>query len=377
MRILQVTIYGELKFGGPPQKVFALSEGLSNRGHKVEIATFHTDLRDGKEPQKKGAATLHFLSWTGRELWQFPTDWRRLRRLVRQADVVHLYGLYTLLCPLAAWMARRAGKPYVLEPLGMFVPRARSLGGKVVYNRLITVPMARAAARVVATSSQEAEELSVLAKADQLVLRRNGLDLSDFEYLPSGDTFRARFGIAEGERIVLFIGRISPIKNLEALVHAFNQAKLQKTSLVLVGPTLEPEYATRLRALIAELSLEKKVLLTGELFGHEKLSAFSAADLFVLPSTYESYGNAAAEAVAAGLPVLLTSGCGIAPLIHERAGLVVESDAPSLASGLEMLLDDSRRRTALTAGRDEVLRELSWEAPLQLTEEVYGAVLKR
>ncbi len=376
MRILQVSIYGELKFGGPPQKVFALSNELAARGHHVEIATFHSEWPQGQPPQKKGKATIHFLPWVGRSLKQLPTDWRRLRRAVRGADIVHVYGIYNLLCPLAAWMARRANKPFVLEPMGMFVPRARSVRGKVIYNRLLTVPMARDAVRVIATSPREAEELTDLVPADKLVLRRNGLDLSAFQDMPSGESFRRRFGLGADERIVLFVGRISPIKNLEALVRAFALAPLERTRLVLVGPELEPEYAVRLHALVGELQLGERVLFAGELYEDDKLSALSAATLFVLPSTYESYGNAAAEAVAAGIPVLITVGCGIAPQIDGRGGLAVQPDVDSLAQGLETLLGDEQKRKAATARRGEILGELSWDEPLQQTEELYEAIFK-
>lgn len=373
MRILQVTIYGERKFGGPPQKIFALSEGLEARGHGVRIAAFHSEFRGGCAPRKQGLATIHFLPWKGRELWQWATGWRRLRRLVRGADIVHLYGLYNLLCPLAAWLAHLEGKPWVLEPLGMWVPRARSVRGKAIYNRLITFPMARGAARVIATSPREREELIALVPDTKLVLRRNGLDLSDFQTLPSGEAFRTRFGIGADETVVLYVGRISPIKNLEAVVRAFALANLEKARLALVGPELEPEYAASLRSLIEELGLRERVLWTGELYESDKLSALAAATVFVLPSTYESYGNAAAEAVASGVPVLLTHGCGIAPTIDGRAGLAVEPDAASLASGLRRILSDAN---SFCARRPEVMAELSWDGPLDQTEAFYNAILQ-
>jgi glycosyltransferase involved in cell wall biosynthesis len=106
------------------------------------------------------------------------------------------------------------------------------------------------------------------------------------------------------------------------------------------------------------------------------LAALASAALFVLPSLYESYGNAAAEAAAAGIPVLLTEGCGIAPQIHQRAGLSVKADVSSLKAGLYLLLNDSQQRTALMAQRSEVLQELSWDEPLQLTEQFYQTILE-
>ncbi len=377
MKILQVTIYGERKFGGPPQKIFALSEGLAARGHEVDIASFHSDAPGGRPSESIGGARLHFLKWVGRELLQLPTDWRRLRRLIQRADVVHLYGLYNLLCPLAALWAWRLGKPFVLEPVGMWVPRARNLRFKAIYNRLLTLPMARGAARVVATSPREREELAGFVPEDKLVLRRNGLDLSAFAHLPPADALRALWGLGDGERVVLFIGRISPIKNLDTLIRAFAAARVPGARLVLVGPELEPDYAATLRALVDELGLLERVLLAGELYGDDKLAALGAAELFVLPSTYESYGNAAAEAVAAGVPVLLSNGCGIAPLLHERAGMAVAPEIGPLAAGLTLLLTDPAARADLMRRRAEVVRDLSWDEPLDQTEALYAALLQK
>ncbi|NJN84510.1 MAG: glycosyltransferase [Caldilineaceae bacterium] len=125
------------------------------------------------------------------------------------------------------------------------------------------------------------------------------------------------------------------------------------------------------RALAQELGVADRVRLTGARYGQDKLAALAAADLFVLPSTFESYGNAAAEAVAAALPVLLSDGCGIAPLIHGRAGLAVPPTVEGLGMGLAALLGDEPRRAALTRGRADVITQLSWDEPLRQLEGYY------
>jgi glycosyltransferase involved in cell wall biosynthesis len=269
------------------------------------------------------------------------------------------------------------GVPYLLEPLGMYVPRARSLQVKRLYHTIFTRQMAHGAARLVATSPAEVRELAGLADKKRIVLRSNGIDLTQFTDMPSDERFRTKHNLAHGERVVLFMGRISPIKNLEQLVIAFHRAAPQQATLVLAGPMLEEDYAGKLRGLIRRLGLSDKVLTPGPVYGREKLEALAAADLFVLPSISESFGNAAAEAVAAGVPVLLTEGCGIAPLIHGRAGLAVPLDTRSIADGILTMLDDPARREAVTRRRPEVLAELSWERPLAEAEQTYREVLKR
>lgn len=376
MRILQVTIYSDLQFGGPSQKVHALSHGLAARGHDVRVVTFRAR-RPTEDPyQRDESVEARYLPWMGKRLWQVPTDHRGLRDAVRWADVIHCYGLYNLLCPAAAFYALRIGRPYLLEPLGMYVPRLRRRYAKLLYHRLFTAWMAQGAAKVIATSTMEASELSGLVRPEDVLVRSNGLDPAAYDNLPSGSSFRERYQIGAEERILLYVGRISPIKNLEVLTRAFKQAALPGARLLLVGPALEAGYVQALRSVIAGLKLTTEVLLTGPLFGAERLAALAAADLFVLPSLYESFGNAAAEAVAAGLPVLLTQGCGIAPRIHGRAGLAVPPTAEALAGGMRTLLENAEQRALLTRARGEVVRELSWDGPLDQAELTYREVLQ-
>ncbi len=161
------------------------------------------------------------------------------------------------------------------------------------------------------------------------------------------------------------------------LLRAFAQAGVPGARLALVGPMLEPDYAAHLRAVCSELALGEAVLFTGPLYGDDKLAALAAADLFVLPSLSESFGNAAAEAVAAGLPVLLTDTCGIAQQIHGRAGLSVTVDQAALASALSVLLPDADQRAMVTSLRSEVLTELSWKEPLDHMERLYLDITNR
>jgi glycosyltransferase involved in cell wall biosynthesis len=231
--------------------------------------------------------------------------------------------------------------------------------------------MYRLAARVIATSAGERDDLVPQVRTDKVVLRRNGIDLSPFEDMPPRDEFRKRAGIPDGERIVLYLGRISPIKNLEELIHSFAEANLLRARLLLVGPAGEREYAARLRRLVAQLAAGDRVMVRGPLYGREKLAALSAADLFVLPSISESYGNAAAEAVAAGVPVLLTETCGIASQIHGRGGVAVPLGRATLVEPLRRMVDDPDYRGRMTAQRLRVLEEISWHEPVRQMEAVY------
>jgi glycosyltransferase involved in cell wall biosynthesis len=371
MRVLQVTRYyfPELKFGGPPLKIHALSKGLRQHGYDVSVLTFFSEDAARSEVVDREGVRVRYLPWSGSGLRQWPRDRDALEAEVQAADVVHVHGLYNLLGPLAMRAARRACRPCVLEPLGMFTPRGRNQWVKRLYHAAFTRRMAQQARVVIATSPQEFKELTLLASPPKLVERRNGIDLAPFEHLPSGSDFRRTLNLADDRRLVLFLGRLSPVKNLEQFIEAFARVRPENTTLALVGPA-EGDYLVKLKATAERLGVTDAIAFAGPLYDDAKLSALAAADLFVMPSLIESYGNAVGEAVATGLPVLLTDTCGIAPAIHERAGLAVPLGVESLANGLRTMLNPAER-ARLTSRRAEVVANLSWAEPLRQMDEIY------
>src|SRR5262245_13589147 len=122
MRLLHVTpnYYPELKFGGPPQKIRALVCGLKELGHDVNVITFHSEQPRSRTQTLLDGVRVQYLPWIGYGLRQCPTSIRLMRDAIRASDVVHCYGLYNLLFPIAAHLACRTGLPYFLEPLGMY-----------------------------------------------------------------------------------------------------------------------------------------------------------------------------------------------------------------------------------------------------------------
>jgi glycosyltransferase involved in cell wall biosynthesis len=141
--------------------------------------------------------------------------------------------------------------------------------------------------------------------------------------------------------------------------------------LVMAGPDEGDGFRRRLEGLAAQMRLTGRVLFTGPLYGESKWAAYRDADVFVLPSQNENFGNTAAEAVASGTPVLVTDRCGIAPLVDERAGLVVPHDGAALEAGLARILDDAALNARLRGGCQGVANSLSWAEPLARMETMY------
>jgi glycosyltransferase involved in cell wall biosynthesis len=378
MRVLQVTsiYYPEMKFGGPPQKIHDLSRGLVARGHEVHVVTLHSEEKRASYNRVIDGVQVQYLPWVGRGSLRLHGGFLKLWRAIEWADIVHCYGLYSLLSPFAAFFSARLKRPFILEPLGMYYPRMSNVPAKKLYHEVFTRRMISQSDVVIAASSAEAQELEPIVDAKRLVIRRNGINLEKFQGLPERGEFRRRMLISDDVRLILFLGRISPVKNIETLIHAFKEADIKNAHLILAGPMNEPDYANHLRSVVSANALTDRVSFAGALYDVDKLAALSSADLFVLPSVSESYGNAAAEAIAARIPVLLTDGCGIAPTIHSRGGLSVAPTVAGLAAGLQMLLDDAEAKKTLTRDLEGLRQELSWDEPLNQTEALYRSLLK-
>jgi len=395
MRILSVTeTYAPfLEFGGPPVKVRALARGLAGLGHEVSVLTADWGVRARMNSDEGFGAERSPFGWTQKEngvtAIYLPT-WFRYRSLtwnpavkrfcqtrLQDFDIAHIYGLYDFLGPAVANACVRRKIPYVVEPIGMFVPIVRSLQLKKIYHAWFGGRMLAGASAIIATSEQEAEELASGGVArERITLRRNGVEA------PTGLTergvFRKGLGIAEDPKVVLFLGRLSEKKSPDLLLRAFASISEETAgkglNLVFAGPD-EGGMRARLTQMAAQLGVAAEVYFSGPIFGDAKWAAYRDADVFVLPSQNENFGNTAAESAAAGTPVVVTECCGVAPLLANVAGLVVPHEVKALAAAIKSVVTDNELRTRLAAGCVGVTAQLGWEAPVREMEALYNNIV--
>ena len=293
--------------------------------------------------------------------------------------MVHVYGLYDLLGPAVGASCRKQSVPYVLEPMGMFRPIVRTIRLKRLYHRTLGRDLIRNARFLVSTSEQERRELMEDGiEPHRIVVRRNGVDGP--EKMPERGEFRRQIGVAEHSRMVLFLGRLVSKKRPDLLIEAFARWREKSRSaedsvLVLAGPEEDKGYAAGLKRKASELGLSQHIRFAGPLYDDAKWRAYRDADVFVLPSQNENFGNTAAEAVVCGTPVIVTDSCGIAPFV-KRAGRVVSQSPEDLVRALAELLDDPDLRQRYRQGCEEMARSLSWNDPVDEMEGLYERCLK-
>jgi glycosyltransferase involved in cell wall biosynthesis len=396
MRILNVTqsYTPFLEFGGPPVKVRALSEALARRGHAITVRPadcgFEARLGQAIESsgvdrspfgwrrEQDGVQAIYLPTWFRyRALSWNPAVHRFLRARLQNFDVTHIFGLYDFLGPAVAAECRRHGIPYVVEPIGMFLPIVRNLRLKRMYHGFWGRKMVRGARFLIATSDQEVDELaSAGLPRERIVLRRNGVDPAPPASEPGA--FRKEHGIPRDAKLILFLGRLSQKKSPDLLLRAFAMLPTRtgesSPRLAFAGPD-EGGMKARLVEMARAGGIASRVHFVGALFAGGKWAAYRDADVFVLPSQNENFGNSAAEAAAAGTPVVITKECGVAPLLEGSAALVVSHDADSISGAIRRVLSDPVLHAGLVAGCREAVSRLGWEEPAGAMEALYSRVV--
>lgn len=278
----------------------------------------------------------------GRCLAHFPGPLQliSLFRKVKTSDIIMAHGLWALGTTSACLLARYHSKPYIVNLHGMLDRWSlqQSRWKKQLYGALFERRVLRRASGLRFLNDEELEEARDYGLEAPVFVVPNGVDVSEFRKLPSRNDPRNAFHQLEGQTVVLFMGRLHPKKGLALLIAALAKArKVQRDlHLVLAGPD-EGGYLRKIRRLIADYSLERSVTLTGMLAGETKRQVLGAADLFALPSYQEGDSIAVKEAMAAGLPVVITRACHVPEVAEKRAGVIIEHDAEQLADALVVL----------------------------------------
>ena len=365
MKVLHVISTLAPSYGGPAHAVHAMERALTRRGVEVEIATTDDDGPGRRWSPGAPGADANALSQGQARVHRFPkrTDFYKftpslatwLRGAVGHYDLVHVHGLFNFVSIAAARAARRAGVPYVIRPYGTlnhYGMTERRPALKRWSVRLLEGPLLRDAAFVHFTAEAEraeAEELLIPMKSVVIPL---GIDAS----LHAPESAFQHFPSLRGRRVVLFLSRISPKKNLEGLLRAFalTCGEVPDLTLLIVGDG-DTGYTHSVKALAQQLGIADRVVWAGFLEGERKGAALACAELFVLPSFSENFGIAAVEALMAGVPCVLGTGVAIAHEVASAgAGCDIAPDPQSIAHGMRGILQDAALRAEM-AKRAQVL----------------------
>ena len=337
---------------GPSYSVPRLCESIMRAGMEVELATLDWS---------RGTVSLPYVTtfpvgFGPRRLGNSPKMRRWLEEAVfsGRADVIHNHGLWMMPNVYSGNACNSGRTRLVVSPRGTLSAWAlgKSAFMKSMFWQLLQAPALRRVACFHATAQMEYEDIRARGFAQPVCVLPNGIDVPPLDETRKGP-----------RRTLLYLGRIHPIKGIDLLLRAWAAigARFLDWDLHIVGPDNE-DYLSKVQALAASLRL-KRVVFRGPLYGNDKLEAYRSASLFVLPTYSENFGVTVAEALAAGLPAIVSKAAPWADLERNGAGWWVDAGVDPLVACLEQALAKSSSDLVRMGrrGRDWMLRDFCWD----------------
>jgi glycosyltransferase involved in cell wall biosynthesis len=390
MRVLHVIPAVAPRYGGPSRAILEMCHALQARGIEPLIATTDAD-GTGRLPVElekslayKGVPAVFFSrQWSEAFKYSHPLA-RWMDEKVMEFDVVHIHAVFSHACLAAAKACRGHNVPYLVRPLGTLDPW--SLRQKHLRKRLLWHVGARSmlqqATAIHYTTSEEQRLVETSLGLGRGIVIPLGVEEALLEVSSGAASFRCRYPSLEQEPYVLVLCRLHPKKGLELFLEVFlevtHEEEFRQWRLVIAGEG-EIGYVASLKRLVREQGGQDRVLFSGWLDGAEKAAALREAALMVLPSHQENFGLSVVEAMACGVPVLLSTQVNLAAEVETAgAGWTVPLERTALLEALaKALREDSERVRRGKAGHELVCHRFLWSAVAVELAALYDAIVQR
>jgi glycosyltransferase involved in cell wall biosynthesis len=376
MRILDVNSSLGLKTGGgTAERTFQMSRFLAmQNGVQCTVLALDIEL-DVQRVEAQAPAKVVSLPCLWKRFYVPRAGWQVIKRLVEEADVIHIMGHWGALNSLVYWAARRANKPYVVCPAGALPIFGRSAILKHLYNFIVGKAIIQNASAWIAVTSSELPHFeSYGIPVSQVAVIPNGVNEEDFLFTDI-KAFLTRYGLPDVP-VLLFMGRLNIIKGPDLLLQAFIQARPQFEGVHLVFAGPDGGMLAELKTMAEKAGIGKFVHFIGYVSGDDKSAAYRCAKLLVVPSRQEAMSIVALEAGICGTPVLLTDQCGFSEVRSIDAGLEVPSTVEGISAGLINLLEDSNRLTEISLLWSKFVKQrYSWTSLTPQYIRLYSALL--
>ena len=361
MRILNICAY-TWAIGGPARIIFDHAGVATRRGHQVDILS---PLSPGDElyPAPAGVRVIPVLRTTpiSRVFREYSTPlYQFLRTHIREYDVVHCHGIWHFGSLAPFLLDDTVTKVITIHGLLDKWAIRHSYWKKKLLSVVLQKRLLRRADLIQINNTDEQQDLLryLGQQHPHVVLIPNGIPMEEFQTLPPPGTFRGQHGIGANQTMILFMSRLNIKKGLDLLLPAFAQyaRRHPDARLVLAGP--DDGYQAAAEAFMAENNLTDRIKLVGMLTGETKKAALADADVFVLPSYSEGFSMAVLEAMAAGVPAVVSDRVGFGEVIRQTGAACLTDLTPDgVLASLEKVLTDAPYRQQIRAAGQALVRQ--------------------
>jgi glycosyltransferase involved in cell wall biosynthesis len=360
--------YPAFKFGGPIASVHGLNKELVRNNVSVTVFTTNAGQNERVLPNLEynidGVKVVYFNSISS---WFFSINMTKfLKNSISEFDCIYVNGLWNYPAAAACYYSRLFNRPYIIAPRGMLYryTMGKKIWKKWPYYQLISKIDIRGASAIHYTSNDEATQChSRLGLKNKALVIPNGIDLFSSKQRVSGNSLREKYPVLKGKKVILFLSRLSWKKGLDILVEAFDIVAREERNvhLLIVGPD-ENDYRKKISKWLSNKGIEDKVTFTGMLEGVEKNDAYVVGDIFTLPSYSENFGMVVAEAMASGMPVVISDQVGLCDDVkNSGSGIVIEVNAKQLSEALMHLLENPGLSSKMgSRGKALVFSKYNW-----------------
>lgn len=392
MRVLHVIPSIDARYGGPSYAVRAMVRSQNEVGIRADIATTYKANNTGHKTQDvsderqvirndiKAGLLFSFPSCLGEYKFSWGL-WHWLSENVKNYDIVHIHSVFCFSTAMAAATARKAGIPYIVRPLGQLYPWAlnnRNWLLKKAYLAIVENETLTHAAAIHFTAQNELKQSEIETDKARAYVLPLGIELPEEMSKGIAMTFYPEL---QNKKILLFLSRIHPKKGLDLVLPWLATLLDQRPDwiFVIAGDADSSDYLESIKVIVSRQKIQSQVVFTGQVTGDRKTSLYVLADLFLLPSHSENFGIVVVEALAAGVPVLVSDQVGLQDEISKNnAGLVFYLKETSFSDQVIRLMDDEGLRKTMSKNTQRLVRnKFNWSAITQQQKKYYEELLNR
>lgn len=347
--------------GGPSNSIYWLSKSLSLRKIKPIVLTTREGIESIQKVKKSREDKLldgiyaeynNYLILS----WLSPRLFFSIISRVPRYDIVHIHSIFFIPGQFAVLIARLTGKPYLVSPRGEFQNYALGFGKlkKKIFLKLIYKNLKNATA-FHATSEFEAQSIRNYFPEKKIYILPNFVSHDPLKKKPLLFSQRNELKTFLGfnsKKLILYMGRLHKIKGIENLLEAFNLSGLSSDVILLVaGQSEDGHYEPLLKKMAKDLGVDSKVHFLGQVEGDQKEKLYQCADVLVLPSYSENFGNVVIEALQYGTPVIASKGTPWSVLEEFHCGKWISNTPSEIANALDCFLCKSSDDLEMTRER--------------------------